>query len=296
MKIERRLPSLALALVAGGTAWLHAEPRIFTDDQGRQVEAELVGLRGANVVLATGAVRGQWPLARLSAPDQAYVKDWQASNTAVKNVQVQIFEREGIGQKGAFPAPAPEGPSLPDDLPFPGGKEVKADYHHCDLAVQNPAEVDANHIRVAYVLYLVKADGSVGNNAASQPVDRITARGNSRITTEGINAARTKATKFRIQLTDGNLSVDEKTVRSRDGFGGCWVRVYGADGTIIGEAKHLSPALARLDPPWVEADVKEDIPILPSLEGLRELLGKMAPKAPPGGGLPKPGPPFQPPR
>lgn len=285
------LPAFLAAISLALAARLPAAPRIFTDDLGRQVEAELVGLRGANVVLAAGPVRGQWPLARLSAADQAFVKAWQASNTAVKQVQVQVFEREGIGQKGAFPEEAPPGPSLPSDLPLPGGREVKADYHHCDLTIQNPSGIDANHVRVAYVLYLVKADGSVGSNAASQPVGKIAARQNARITTEGINAARTKATQFRIQLTDGNLSVDEKTVRSRDRFGGCWVRVYGADGALLGEAKRLSPELSRLDPPWVENEVAEDIPILPSLDGLRELLEKVVPPAPGATGA-KPGLPF----
>ncbi len=293
--MKRVLPAFVAAISLAAATRLTAGPRIFTDDQGRQVEAELVGLRGANVVLAAGVARGQWPLARLSQADQAFVKEWQASNTAVKKVQVQIFEREGIGQKGTFPEAAPAGPSLPSDLPLPGGREVKAGYHHCELSVQNPADIDANHVRVAYVLYLVKADGSVGSNAESQQVGKIAARQNARITTEGINAARTKATQFRIQITDGNLSVDEKTVRSRDRFGGCWVRVYCADGAIIGEAKRLSPELSRLDPPWVETDVPEDIPLLPSLDGLRELLEKLAPPAPPGG-LPKTGLPFQPPR
>lgn len=41
-----------------------AEAHLFTDDQGRQVEAEVAGMRGENVILATQGVRGQWPVAR----------------------------------------------------------------------------------------------------------------------------------------------------------------------------------------------------------------------------------------
>ena len=93
----RQRPALRIAQSQAKTAVrsivgkdeLHAEPHRFTDDQGRSVEAELVGLRGPNVVLATQNVRGQWRLARLAAADQAYVRDWQRTPTAVRHVTVQ---------------------------------------------------------------------------------------------------------------------------------------------------------------------------------------------------------------
>jgi hypothetical protein len=276
-----------------------AQAHLFTDDQGRQVEAEIVGLRGANVVLATRGVRGQWPVARLAAADQAYVKEWQSANSAVKAVQVQINERDGIGERGEFPAAeSTSQPALPEGLPIAPAKETRAIYKHCDLVIQNPAAVDANHLRVAYVLYLVKPDGTVGSNAGTQTVARVPAGQNARLKTEGLNAARTKATQLKLSINSNNVSLNERNVRSRDEFGGCWVRVYGTDGSLIGESRRLSAALTKLDPPWVEAEVAEDIPVLTSLDGLKELLKKLLPpeaskdKSP---GLPPLPPGFPPP-
>ena len=275
MLLLRPRAFLALVLLLQATA---AQAHLFTDDQGRQVEAELVGLRGPNVVLATQNVRGQWPLARLSPPDQAYVKEWQKTNSAVKAVQVQITERDGIGERGEFPAAESTGqPALPEGLPIAPAKETRAVYKHCDLVIQNPATVDAQHLRVAYVLYVVKPDGTVGSNAGTQTVARVPAGQGARLKTEGLNAARTKATQLKLSINSNNVSLNERNVRSREEFGGCWVRVFGADGALIGESRRISPALTKLDPPWIEADVKEDIPVLTSLDGLKELLKKLLP-------------------
>jgi len=110
--------------------------------------------------------------------------------------------------------------------------------------------VDANHLRVAYVLYLVKPDGTVGSNAGTQTLTRVPAGQSARLKTEGLNAARTKATQLKLSINSNNVSLNERNVRSRDEFGGCWVRVYGTDGSLIGESRRLSPALTKLDPPW----------------------------------------------
>ena len=272
------MPALLITLVVLGFHAQVGHAHLFTDDQGRQVEAEIAGLRGANVVLATQNVRGQWPVARLSPPDQAYVKEWQAANSAVSKVQVQITERDGIGERGEFPVADRGGqPALPEGLPIAPAKETRAVYKHCDLVIQNPAVVDANHLRVAYVLYLVKPDGTVGSNAGTQTLTRVPAGQSARLKTEGLNAARTKATQLKLSINSNNVSLNERNVRSRDEFGGCWVRVYGTDGSLIGESRRLSPALTKLDPPWVEAEVQEDIPVLTSLDGLKELLKKLLP-------------------
>lgn len=275
------MKTLSVLLITLATLVLHAQvghAHLFTDDQGRQVEAEIVGLRGANVVLATQGVRGQWPVARLAPADQVYVKEWQTTNSAVKKVQVQITERDGIGERGEFKSDESKGgPALPEGLPIGPATEVKASFKHCDIIIQNPAVVDATHLKVDYVLYIVKPDGTVGNGAGTQPIANLPAGQNARLKTEGINANRTKSTKLKINISNNSVSVGEKNVRSREQFGGCWVRVRAADGTVIGESRRLTPALAKLDPPWVEADVQEDIPVLTSLDGLKELLKKLLP-------------------
>jgi hypothetical protein len=81
--------------------------------------------------------------------------------------------------------------------------------------------------------------------------------------------------------------VGQKIQRSREQFGGIWVKVSSPDGTPIGELKRLTPALGQLNPPWQEADVAEEIPVLESLEGLLEKLKKVLPPPPGGKGFPR---------
>ena len=281
------LSRLVPLIVALATLSVRAEPRAFTDDQGRSVQAELVGIRGANVVLATGQVRGQWPLARLSPVDQAYVREWQATHTAVKHVQLQVTERDGLGERSEFKGGETAAPNPLSGLPFPGAPEVKASYKHYEIAVNNPAAVDASFLKVAYVVYVIQPDGNIGTQAGVQSVEKVETSGSTRLLTEGVSASRTKSTQLKIALTNGSLSVGQKTQRSREQFGGIWVKVSSPDGTPIGELKRLTPALAQLNPPWQEADVAEEIPVLESLEGLLEKLKKVLPPPPGGKGFPR---------
>lgn len=282
----------ALALPAAVNA------RLFTDDQGRQVEAELVGLRGANVVLATQGVRGQWPVARLSPADQQYVSEWKASHATVAKLNVRLFERDGMGEKGAFAPEEKGGPALPKDLPIGPKTEVKVSYKHYGVEINNPAAVDALNVKADYVLYVLFADGSVGTNAGSQTVKSIPAGRSVTIKTEGITTQRTKTTQMKLSVSSNSVSVGEKTARSRDQFGGGWVRVSGVDGSRLGEARRLTPDLEKLDPPWVETPEKEEIPVLSSLDDFKELIKRLLPAKPPGekGSKGLPLPPGFPPR
>lgn len=145
---------------------------------------------------------------------------------------------------------------------------------------KNPATVDASHLRVSYVLYVVGPDGAVGTNAACQTLDSLPAGQTASLKTESATSLSLKTTKLKLAIASNSASVGEKTSRSTERFGGGWVRVMGADGEIIGETKRLAPELAKLNPPWVGAEeAKTDIPMLKSLDGLLELL-KNLPKPP----------------
>ena len=258
-----------------------AQAHLFTDDAGRTVEAELVGVRGPDVVLATQGVRGRWPVERLAAADQSFVKEWQATSTTVNRVIVQVTERDGIGEKGTFKRESDGGPSLPKDLPFGPKTATKASYKHYDLQITNPAAVDASHLRVDYVLYVIQPDGSVGTNAGTQALDNLPAGKAARLQTEGATAHSTKTTQQKVAISNNSISTAEKTSRSTERFGGAWVRVSGADGNVIGQSKQLTADLAKLDPPWAGAEpaATDNPPLLKSLDGLLELL-KNLPKPP----------------
>lgn len=279
---------LLLALICATTVDAH----LFTDSQGRQVEAEVVGLRGANVVLAVQSVRGQWPLDHLSPPDQAYVREWQTTHTAVKQVTVWVNEKDGIGEKGEFAKNNQASPASPlKDLPIAPPTQTKTSFKHYLISTTNPATVDASYLKVAYVIYVIKEDGSIGISPGVQTIPALAPGKSQEITSEGVTATRTKATKLKLSLSKNAVGVNEKTVRSKEEFGGIWVRVSGPDGTQIGECRQLTQTLQKLDPPWEEAEVREDIPVLNSLQELLELLKKALPPPPAGGDKPKaPGP------
>ena len=266
---------LILILIAA-FAPLAASARLFTDDHGRQVEADIVGLRGANVVLATHGVRGQWPIARLSPADQVFVKQWQTTSTTINQLTLRIFERDGVGENGAFKEEREAG--VPP-FPFAPKTETKSIYKHYDLEVNNPAAVDAAYLKVDYVLYVIQPDGTVGTNAGSQRVDNLSAGKSTTVKTEGIAANRVKTTKLKVAVSNNSISAAERTSRASGRFGGCWARVSGANGEMITQTKQLTDELAKLDPPWAGATQKSEdtIPVLKSLDGLLELL-KSLPK------------------
>lgn len=281
--------SFALVSLMPSTALL---ARTFTDDAGRQVDAELVGVRGENVVIARQGVAAQWPLAKLSPADQAYVREWQQGRSAVAKLSVRIFERDGIGEKGVFSAEKGKGsagglPGLPGApaLPLAPQTEQRSRYKHYDADITNPAAVDANQLKVDYVLYVIMPDGTVGTESGSQKLASLAAGQRATVKTEAITFTRTKTTSTTLSINanrlGGSVTTSQKTSRSTERFGGAWVRVRGVDGSLLGEARSLHPELERLNPPWVGAEESEveEIPVLKALDGLLELL-KNLPKPP----------------
>jgi len=64
---------LSLTLAAG---------RTFTDVKGRQVDAEVLSVQEGTVTLSVKGKASKFPIADLSAEDQAYLKEWQAARAA----------------------------------------------------------------------------------------------------------------------------------------------------------------------------------------------------------------------
>ena len=56
--------------------------RTFTDDKGRRIEAELLGVDGINVTFNKGGQEFTLPITRFSAPDQEFIKSWAAEKAA----------------------------------------------------------------------------------------------------------------------------------------------------------------------------------------------------------------------
>ena len=266
------------------------DARLFTDDQGRQVEAELLGVNGANVVLDRNGQSAQWPIAKLSKQDQAYVKTWLEDPPSNPKIRVNVWEREGIGDQGLFTTKTLK-PGLPKNIPMLKSTEENAKYRYYDVDLSNLSQVDARDLHLSYVVYVIDASNQVVDYSGSRSIELVPASGRKSVGTEAATFVRTKTTSttFGIGVL-GNLTTGTSTDRAKERFGGIWVRVYGRDGELLGERKDLHDELERLDFRFTGSTGAglSDIPVFESFQKLEELFKKL-PKPP--SGLP-PKPPF----
>lgn len=287
---------LILASLMVGPA-LRAELRTFTDDGGRQIQAELVGMNGDHVVLKRNGKMAKWPLAKLSQDDQVYVKGWiKSAPKETPEIQVRIWERDGIGSSGSLNADKLEN-TLGKNIPGIKQTEEKGYYKHYDIDLTNRAPIDASDLIVSYVLYVVDAKNQVVGENGTEEISDIPSNERKTVTSKGITYVRTK-TKTATLGTNilGHLQIGSSTDRTKEKFGGAWVRVYSPDGKMVGESKDLSDELEKLDIPWTGATGENAISIPDSFSKLEELFGPLKeaieqiheklPKPP--GNLPKP--------
>ncbi|MEM9480577.1 MAG: hypothetical protein AAGA58_13060 [Verrucomicrobiota bacterium] len=268
---------------------LHGEVRTFTDDTGRTVDAELIGMRGEYAVLQVKGRAGRWPVKRLSPSDQIYVRQWQRNPPKTARVSVRIWEREGIGESGTFESQSSSG--LPKINTPIQSTEEKAKYKHYDVDLTNPADFDANKLTMAYVLYVIGPDGRVGAESDNESVPTIEAGKRVTLKTKGITYVSTKTTSLKLGIRrDGSVTGAQKTSRASERFGGAWVRVYAPDGSVVGEAKELHPELERVNPAWIGRTEDEQVPVLASFEELLKEIKENLPKPP--AGLPEKPPGF----
>jgi len=75
--------TLAASLALAATA--SAETRSWTNDQGKSITAELDRVEGENAVLTMNGKEYPIAITTLSAADQAFIKDWQATQAATSD-------------------------------------------------------------------------------------------------------------------------------------------------------------------------------------------------------------------
>ena len=246
--MKASFPLIAAALLALGASPLPA--RTFTDDKGTTTEAELSGVVGPDVILRRNGVGIRWPIARLSAEDQKYVKAWQANPPATPRLLVRLWEKTGFSPAGTFS----DDQNAPPDLPnIPGVMEVKKreTFHYYDVDVSNPSTTQANQLSLAYQMYVITADGNLVVEVGSQALPAIGPQELGKAETKAISSTRTKTTSLSVKVSGNSVSTSQKKSTSRERFGGGWVRVYGQDGKVVGEAQKLIPEIDQMKPEWV---------------------------------------------
>ncbi len=270
-----------------------AETRLFTDDQGRQVEAELIGVNGANVVLGVSGRMAQWPIAKLSKEDQAYVKVWLKDPPSAPKIRVNVWERDGISEAGRFQDKSSVG-KMPKDIPLLKSTEEKEKYRYYDIDLSNLSNVDALNLHLSYVVYVIDASNQVVDHSSGQKIEKIPAGGRVSKSSLAATSVSSKITSLTLGTgVLGHLTAGTDTDRTKERFGGIWARVYGPDGELLGERKDLHDELERLDFQFTGStgNTFGDLPILEGFEKLKEMLDQLPPlpELPePPEGLPKP--------
>jgi len=301
---------ILLVLVAAGFPGL-LKARTFTDDKGHTTEAELSGVTGQDVILRRSGVSIRWPIARLSNPDQAYVKEWQAHPPVTPRLLVRLWEKSGFSPAGTFATEQSAQPSLPS---IPGVLEIKKreTFHYYDVDVSNPSTMQANQLSLAYQLYVITAEGNLVVEAGTAALPAIDPQKSETVATKAISSTRTKTTSLTLQVSkSGAVSTGKARSTAREQFAGGWVRVYAHDGKVVGEAQKLIPAIEETKPAWIGPTVAETArvdsldqfdslieTVKERLQQIKELLGSLPPLPDPGDGkpqLPPPPPGFPPP-
>lgn len=264
--------------------------RVFTDDTGRTIDAELVGVQGEYVVISKNGKAARWPIAKLSKADQIYVKTWSKDPPQTPNLRIRLFERGGIGPSGVFQG---ETSKAPASIPIVQQTQATAKYKHYEADVSNDTNVDASQIVVSYMLFIVNVQNKVVAETGSKSLSRIAAGARETVATEGITYLRTKTTSLTLGTNPlGNLNIGSETSRGKERFGGAWVRAYSPNGELLGEARNLIPEIERLKPAWQGSTGEREFPLLEALDAFEKLLENLPPLPEPPPGLPKP--PFGP--
>ncbi|MEM7603183.1 MAG: hypothetical protein AAF357_17455, partial [Verrucomicrobiota bacterium] len=133
---------------------LHAEPRKFTNTEGKEIVAELVRVEGDEAVLKLANLKvANVPIASLSKEDQAYVKTWWEENkdrlgpmdtrlVIDKNTERidRQTSRSGGGGKG-------------NDRTAPVVKKMRKDEVNYECTLNSYVKKDVSDIEVEYTVY-----------------------------------------------------------------------------------------------------------------------------------------------
>ena len=215
-------------------------------------------------------------MAKLSQADQAYVGEWiKTAPKETPEVHVRIWERDGIGPSGNLNADKLEN-TLGKNIPGVKQTEEKGYFKHYDIDLSNRTPIDADDLIVSYVLYVVNAQNEVVGENGTESVSDIPSNERKTVTSKGIAYVRAKTKTLALGTNIlGNFQIGSNTDRTKEKFGGAWVRVYSPDGKMVGEAKELSDELDRLEIPWTGATGEDALSIPESFSMLEEFFGPL---------------------
>lgn len=220
-----------------------AYARVFTDSNGRTIEAEVAGVRGDKVRLTVNGKVAEWPIANLSEEDQKYIAKWELNSPPVKLI-LRVWERDGerpSSRPNTYSSSRPNSSRTPNGM---GIQESKSDYIHYQLDIVNPSVFDATYVAAQYVAYIIKEDGGIAWKMGTFPIRMVAGKESRSVKTRSIEMLSTKTTSNVPSVSVNsngttNLTYKEKISRSKQSNGGIWVKVF--DGAqLVAESKKVS--------------------------------------------------------
>jgi len=232
----------AIALIFALSSMSALQARVFTDLEGRKVEAEIAGVRNGKVVLNVNGKLAKWPLEKLIDEDQEHIKIW-----ALNRPPTKVIIRTSHKDAGT-------------DIQTRGESNTREDRRVYELNIYNQTYQDTGAISVLAYVFVRMENGTVVPRQASFQLQQglmgkgVYAREHEKLTSApiGIKSSKT-VTRTMVYTTRSDGSLDTSTrkslSRSSQEFEGIWVRVF-SKGRMIGETKDLSAKLERDGVGW----------------------------------------------
>ncbi len=164
-------------------------------------------------------------------------------------IHINALIQEGMGEEGTFKADDKRS-STPGGPPVISSTKKTLKYKHYSVGLTNRSKVAGENLRVEYIIYTISGDGKLISNSASKAIKVIEPGKRFSMKTRG-------ATLIRSTTKTGTIDVDRrnrvrtgsKTSRSRERFGGIWIRVYAGE-KIVGEKRQLEQEVEKIKPAW----------------------------------------------
>ena len=210
------LITLAVFVAFGGSSWLNAQTRPFTNDNGTVIQAELVSHKGDKVKLKrTDGKEFEVNPSIFSDEDEAYIKDWMARTPATKNYNFKI----AISKK-----------KMEANSMNMGYKRVKNDLWSYVISITNSSQQSVSNLTVKYrVFYSNAVDGSYSSFNDRTPL-RMT-EGLEKIDPEMPFNGTREITAHTVQINV--VDYDGSGYRYKDQLKGCLARIVDQTGKTV---------------------------------------------------------------
>lgn len=138
---------LAALLLLTSSAFVNAEVRKFTDTNGREIQAELIAVRGDQVEMKVGGKTYTLPISKFAEADVTFIKEWGEANPAPLKVRGMYIEIKKNTDKVKEPKANDDGKKKKDAAKI---SRTNFDY---DITVRNTSQQDLPDLKLKYTIY-----------------------------------------------------------------------------------------------------------------------------------------------